>query len=169
MTIKNKDIRPLMEVNAIIMNDKEVKSKLPKSLINVLSAQKNIKTLGGKEKEINDLLEIAKRELANKDEKDVPIIIEDPKSISPNNPKGKVYDIPEEKMVELNVTYNHLMDTEIDVTLSVFSMEAGEIIVPFLNGEQTWAFTTYLLEQPEEEVTVEGPEEIKEMKLEPTH
>lgn len=158
MTIKNHQIKALIESNRIIKGNTQLKSELPKALMNVLAAQKNIKTLASKEKDLNDNLEVLKREVAEKDEKGQPKIITDEQT------KQKRYEIPEARQSELMVAINTLFEEEVDVHLAVFSNESGDAIIKYLNDPQSTVFLEFLLEKdPEDE-----KKEVVMKKLEPT-
>lgn len=147
MKIKNREILPLIGANAEVVNNVKLKQSLPKALLNILSAQKNIKTLENKYKAMDEEMMILKRAAANKDEKGNPAIIDDPK-----NPKNKVFDIPDDKMEELKDAINLVQEQEIECSLSVFSEETSEIISKYLTGEQTMVFLEYLMEKTDEKV-----------------
>lgn len=158
MTIRNQHLKPLIEVNQIIKGNIQLKKDLPKSLICVLAAQKNLKTLAGKEKEFSELMETAKLEVAVKDEKG------QPKIIVGENPKDRRYEIPEERQDELLVLLNNMFSEPVeDIRLSVFSQEAGEEIIKYLNSDQSTVFIEFLLEKEDED-----KKEVVIKKLEPT-
>lgn len=145
MTVKNSNLWSLLKANELIVSVPQLKRELPKSLIVVHSAQKNYKTLVKHYNDFQNDLEALRKEAANKDEKGAPIIKPDPA-----NPKVNIYDIPEERMKEFQDTAKMIEEKTIDIHLSVFSEESGEVIIKYLDGGQTDAFLDFLLEKKEE-------------------
>jgi hypothetical protein len=143
MKVKIKDLPSLLGANAEVLNNKQLKEKLPNALFATYAAQKNIKTLQEKFNDQQKVEDGLKTSAASKNDDGTIKTIVDEKT------KQKMYDIPEGLLQELTDDINKSREVEVEVTLSIFKEESADVIVRFLNGDQSMIFMEYLIEKTE--------------------